>query len=1355
MISMLASLVNIPVFAAGGDETQANETQVDGTSGVPLGGFGTGGVKFNAQRGTFAALTKAPADAYDYSSLDAKFQLYTNRNNSVETVDAMKSVVTDGRSDDDAIWPMHYANMGSTNDVQVNLKAFSPFDSENSDNMSMPYAFYEMTLENTGSEAADASCAFQLTTGDTPKYVEGKGFNGSNWAIYADSDAQDAVVTVGNDSGFNSTGELNNSISGRTNKVAVKVNLDPGETTAVKFVLAWYDNSEPDWHYYLNFADNPGYFAQMGLDNFDLLKANAEELVTNMRNSNLPDWFVNQIQNTLVNISNNSMYKKDGRVAYSEGEWTCFGTMDQMWLARQIITQLNPFFTWRELEYWSRTQRNDGQIHHDFNTPVEDKAARAELVAWNDTEHADYRNIDKWVDLNCALIISVYETMQIAGNPSADGILNDPNSAGMTMLDYFWPYMKKAGDRILKQVELYGSEEYPYTFDDSENSYDAGGNPNPYNASLSAVAYKIMTLLAEERGETDEAAKYTTAYDTVVKSFADRYLSDNFPEDKRVSESFFTGQWLSMHLKLGQIWSDEQTDYVLDELDEFYHPYYWGMGTLKGTYDEWTPYMLAHYGGLLLHTRRENVFEKMQLDSYNRQYTDRNKVFNHPLDILPAVTEPNYAATNTSGGNQYISMPGLWRNYNDVVGYYRDQRTQEIWVQPRLLPEMNNTMTDGMFVSPEGYGTVSCVESGEVNQNQSMTVKIENPIEVTKIHLLDNFGDAEPTVTINGEPVEFTREGTGYDKELVIEWNGTLDSAGITIETSGEAGYTIPELPEQPSGGPDDGQSGETKDAYGNMPATSAESKINVETITPVGQDWYVRNMHNYDDHIIYENVEFGDVGAGTVSARVSSIYEGFTLQIKLDNVGTEPIATIEVPNTGSESTWVEATATLSETVTGTHDVIVVFDAAGASGGDSKYVNLSSVKFLQADGRLDRTNWTGSASNNSSSFSAAWDGDLDSRWHASYQEVGKYIVLDLGATEVFNRIVIDNNGTTSDHPRGYNVYVSNDGQNFGDPIVSGNSSNEAQLVIDFPEQEARYIRMEITEADPSCYWAISELNVFLHEEKPIITDPSVVGIYAGTAGNHPSGAKYFNTGKNDSGTKSARINTNDSRGTFTDNVSDELKAIFADPSDPTTLNSAFTSVYINYIGKSGEYDNKPTIENVELPAGEYTIYYFGGNELPVIVDLPNADPADFTVDSSKAAYDFAEIGSKTHHMKEITLTLSADYSGDVTFYNDNGWLPDLYSLVIKSNGGSTGQTAITGYDGSTGIVSIVKGSDFPAKAVVVLAGYSNGTLTDIKYAPVGAENDIEVGTVEGDTYKIFLWDSLEGMQPLCEEYTNE
>lgn len=112
---------------------------------------------------------------------------------------------------------------------------------------------------------------------------------------------------------------------------------------------AWYDDSEPDWHYYLNLYNNPGDIAARGLEKFDTLKNNAETLVTKMRDSNLPDWFRNQIQNTLVNISNNSMYKKDGRVAYSEGQWTCFGTMDQMWQARQVIAQFIPFFAWREL----------------------------------------------------------------------------------------------------------------------------------------------------------------------------------------------------------------------------------------------------------------------------------------------------------------------------------------------------------------------------------------------------------------------------------------------------------------------------------------------------------------------------------------------------------------------------------------------------------------------------------------------------------------------------------------------------------------------------------------------------------------------------------------------------------------------------------------------------------------------------------------------------------------------------------------------------------------------------------------------------------------------------------------------
>ena len=1062
------------------------DARVDGTTGVPLGGFGTGGVKLNARLGSFAALTKAPADAYDYHALPgAKFQLYTNRDGHIEAIDTMKAVLTGNRVEDDAVWPMHLVDFGTANGVQVHLRAFSPLDNVNYDNMSMPYAFYEITVKNSEDTPIEVSCALQLATEDVPVYVAGKGFCGRKWAIYGASAQETAVISAGSDDLFFSTGEHDNSITEQTNRVAIKVSLRSMQSAVLKFVLAWYDASEPDWHYYLNFYDNPGDIAERGLQVFDTLKGNAETLVTKMRASNLPDWFCNQIQNTLANLSNNSMYKKDGRVAYAEGQWTCFGTMDQMWHARQVIVRLIPFFAWRELEYWARTQRKDGQIHHDFNTTVADKAYRARLVDWDATEHPDYRNVDRWVDLNCALIISVYEVMQLAGNPTTEGILlgKEPIPAGTTMLDYFWPYMKKAGDRILKQVTLFGSREYPYTFESSENSYDAGGNPDPFNASVSAVAYRIMVKFAEELDEAEEVQKYREAYHMVVASFARRYLSGNFPKDKRVSESFLAGQWLSMHLRLGEIWTKEQTDYALAELDDFYHPYYWGMGTLKGTYNEWTPYVLMHYGGLLLHTRRENIYEAMQRDSYNRQYTDRNKVFNHPLDILPAVKEANYAATNISGDRQYISVPGIWRNYNDVVGYYRDRRTGDIWVQPKLLPEMNHVMSEGMFVMPEGYGTVSCVESGEVYQNQSITIRVDNPIMVSNIHLSDNFGDDTAQVSINGEAAAFWRKGTGYAKELVIAWNKPLDSTGITIETRGEPGYALPALPKRPDHGPDDHAAGAIKDPYGWLSSTAAENKVKVDVETPIGQDWYVRNQFNYDSHIIFENVNFGQVGSKIMMARVASCYSDFMLQLKLDAVSSDIIGTIRVPNTGSENNWQAVSCELDEVITGSHDVIVVFDAAGASGEDARFVSLNGVKFVEADGRLDRTAWTGRASHNTYCISAAWDGEQTTKWYCGMQAVGKYVVIDLGSAQSFNRVVIDNYVKTTDHMRGYALYVSQDGEDFGEPVATGKAALESILTIDFTRQNARYLKVAVTEADPTKHWAIYELNIFLREEE--------------------------------------------------------------------------------------------------------------------------------------------------------------------------------------------------------------------------------------------------------------------------------
>lgn len=442
------------------------------------------------------------------------------------------------------------------------MTAFSPFDNKDYDNMSLPYAFYEISMANSGDRDAKVSLRFVF-----PEDVK-------TWAVASDC-----------------TGEKT---------------IRKGGTATARFVVAWYDHTDPELAHYKNLYASPQPIAKHGLEVFSRLKHNAMRLADGMRRSSLPHWLQNQVANTLSAIVINSMYKRDGRVAFAEGQWTCFGIMDQMWLARHIICQAAPFYAWRELEYWARTQMKNGQIHHDMNLMDvgSEREKRSALVAWDDTEHRDYRDIQKWVDLNCGFIISVYEAYRTTGD--RESFLR------------LWPNMKRAADRIKKQVELLGNKEYPLTFDGSENSYDAGGNPDPYNANISAVAYRIMAELSAETGEDDKAAEYAEACKTVVKSFADRYIRGRDPMTGKHCENVFSGQELAYHLRLGQMWSQAKTDSVISRLNHFYYPCYWGLGYPEGTYDEWTPYLLVHYGGLLLHTGRLDEWMALQKDAYMR-----------------------------------------------------------------------------------------------------------------------------------------------------------------------------------------------------------------------------------------------------------------------------------------------------------------------------------------------------------------------------------------------------------------------------------------------------------------------------------------------------------------------------------------------------------------------------------------------------------------------------------------------------------------------------------------------------------------------------------------------------------------
>ena len=1222
---------------------QAEQEKVDGTTGTPLGGFGAGAVKFNAMNGSFAAVTAAPADQNDYKKEgESRFQFYSSNGGKTESRDILTAQKADGRYCDDAVWPEHMVDFGVINGIEIKMTAFSPLDSENYDNMSMPYAFYELELRNSGSDTAEAAAALLWDTSQVPVKIDNKGFATDERAVFAQCD--DGIISAGSGNEFFETGVCETGISGTKNRTAVKVTLESGESKTIRFVLSWYDNSDPDGAYYLGIYNNAAEIAGLGLENFSVLKKNADELVNRMRGSDIPDWFVNQCLNSLVNISNNSIYKKDGRTAFAEGEWTCFGTMDQMWHARQIINLLIPQFAWQELEYWARTQRNDGQIHHDFNY-MADTSVKYKLVDWDDTEHADYRNIDKWVDLNCAFIISVYEAYMQTGNEEK--------------LSYFFPYMKKAGQRIFDQVELYGDPEYPYTFEDSENSYDAGGDPNAYNTSISAVAYRIMNILCEKEGDQELAQKYAEAYETVKESYRKKYLNNNFPTG-RISESYFAGQWLSIHLRLGQIWSQEETDYVLECLDDYYHPLYKTLGYPQGTYDEWTPYMLTHYGGLLLHTQRQSHYAALQKESYNRQFKNRNYVFNHPLDILPSVSTANYAATNISGDKQYISIPSIWRNYYDVIGYQRNAATKELWLEPILLPEMNHKMTDAAYVSSEGWGTISCIETtsdgSEAYQNKNIIFKPDNEIYVSTLYLEDNFGDSTDSISvkINGEEYPFERTGEGYSRALAVEYNGTVTDEGINIVTEGDPGKEPPPDPEKP----DDIEIPPVTAEMSAFRTIEAEKYSSAGGVS-VAEDNVISYVTECDDqdYVKYDGVGFED-GAKAIRLRVRSTKSSH-IELALGLVSGETVQNIEIPDTGGE--WQEIRCEFDSVISGTDNVVFRFRTNDDE--SNRLVDIDSFVF-EYKYQIPNQNWSASASKNADAAGSAFDRNPATRWNSSYQEGNEWYLLDLGDIYEFNKIKLDNSASSKDYPRRYEVYVSEDGQNFGSCIASGAGAS-GETDITFIRCRARYIKICQTGSAPSNYWSINEIYVYNNDEEygdgnqtppPQQEDPTVDEYtFVGTEQQHPNGAKYFDLEKYNTGEKSARINTDDNVYAFDEDIDEETRKLFADSDNSAAISKSYTGYMINYIGCSGDYNVKPAI-TTELKAGKYKLYYIGGNANDITVGFENGNGTAVYA----AKRDFAD-GLVLH---EIMLSLDENYSGDITFYNSSTWLPDLYAVKI-------------------------------------------------------------------------------------------
>ncbi|WP_419033163.1 discoidin domain-containing protein, partial [Dysgonomonas gadei] len=90
--------------------------------------------------------------------------------------------------------------------------------------------------------------------------------------------------------------------------------------------------------------------------------------------------------------------------------------------------------------------------------------------------------------------------------------------------------------------------------------------------------------------------------------------------------------------------------------------------------------------------------------------------------------------------------------------------------------------------------------------------------------------------------------------------------------------------------------------------------------------------------------------------------------------------------------------------------------------------------------------------------------------------------VDMLQPQKFNKIHLDYTESPNDGPDKYEIYVSDDGELWGEPIASGGGT-KSTLKIELDDQEARYIRILQTGTNEGGYWSIHEFWAYNNEKE--------------------------------------------------------------------------------------------------------------------------------------------------------------------------------------------------------------------------------------------------------------------------------
>jgi len=152
--------------------------------------------------------------------------------------------------------------------------------------------------------------------------------------------------------------------------------------------------------------------------------------------------------------------------------------------------------------------------------------------------------------------------------------------------------------------------------------------------------------------------------------------------------------------------------------------------------------------------------------------------------------------------------------------------------------------------------------------------------------------------------------------------------------------------------------------------------------------------------------------------------------------------------------------------------------ARKATEGRTKSFTLEELASFVPISRETMKTWKLAASHNNKDVKKAIDGNPGSRYTTNESmKPGMWFTIDMQKPYQLSSILLDTTNSSRDYPRGYSINISDDGENWSEPILTG-KANSAMTDLALPKETvARHVRIEQT-GSHGLFWSIHELQVY-------------------------------------------------------------------------------------------------------------------------------------------------------------------------------------------------------------------------------------------------------------------------------------